>query len=421
MTTGPPSSLTLTINVPLYNGSINGYSTVPHWMNRIGRYSRPAARYSARVPLLCPTDLWQTFRWRGAEHNAGVEAARMDLIALEGRVATARVEVRGGGGAAAELELAGCLYELACGYLATGQDGSVRNRQAAAMEPAQEAATIRLKWLTSGYVSAEFAGKLQDTLRVVEQAARAAGHRDLAIEPLRNACAAYAQVARNHPEAAGVCADGLSKCGVWLCRSEPYEAVKAADEATKIRAALFIADPGQSRKYLATLNMLLRTLMVGRSRKQAVAMYRQRYAALTSANMTAQLRTMKIEEVGFTNKTYTALAKLDCATLERAGRLTQQHILYQSGGDLATIEEINWHLALVGLKPLAPGAIPDPPAKPVEIGSSFGALTVHCTTAGAVRRVREAVIAAYAADGAELVSVSQFTGIPKERWTNPEM
>ncbi|MGI5221059.1 hypothetical protein [Nocardia sp. CA-290969] len=339
----------------------------------------------------------------------------MDLIAIEGRVATDRIAARDRT-PETELRLATSLSELAAAYLATQTDGSIRNRVAGALEPAQEAVMIRLRWFTAGRVSAEFANEVQDTLRLLEQAARAIGHRELATATIRDACNAYTQVAHDHPNAAGACADSLSKCGVWLCRLDPGAAVVATDEAVRIRAGLFAADPGQSRKYLATLNTLLRTLMVGRQRKQAVAMYRERYTALTTPAMAAQLRALKIEEIGFTGKTQAALRKLECRTLERAGYLTQQQILYQSAGDLATIEEINWNLALVGLKPLVAGAMPDQPARPVEIGSSFGALSVLCSAPDALAQVRAAIIAAYTAAGAEPVDINTAYGVDKAHW-----
>lgn len=343
----------------------------------------------------------------------------MDLSAVERRVATDRRAAMDRS-AESELQLATSLCELATALAATKNDPTARDRSAAALEPAQEAVLIRLRWLTNGHVSAQFAGQVQDALRILEQAARAIGHRELATATIRDACNAYRQVAATHPNAAGVCADGLSKCGVWLCRLDPGAAVAATEEAVRIRARLFAADPDQSSKYLASLNTLLRTLMVGRQRKQAVAMYRERYAALTSPAMTATMRETKISEIGFTSKTLTAMKKLDCPTLERAGRLTQQQILYQSAGDLSTIEEINWNLALVGLKPLAAGALPDPPSKPVDIATSFGALAVRCSSADAVAQIRAAVIAAYAADGAEPVAISAFQGVDRTHWSTPD-
>lgn len=343
----------------------------------------------------------------------------MDLIAIEAHVAENRRAARDRT-AESELQLATSLCELAAALIATKDDGTVRNRSAGALEPAQEAVMIRLRWLTAGHISARFATEVQDALRLLEQAARAIGHRELAAATIRDACNAYTRVAHDYPNAAGVCADGLSKCGVWLCRLDPGAAVAATDEAARIRASLFASDPDQSRKYLATLNTLLRTLMVGRERKQAIAMYRERYAALTTPDMAARLRGMKIDEVGFTSKTCKALAKLECPTLERAGRLTQQQILYQSSGDLPTIEEINWHLALIGLKPLVAGAMPDRPTEPVEIATSFGALSVLCSAPDAVQQVREAVVAAFAAHGARQVDISSFHGVDKSHWATPD-
>jgi len=343
----------------------------------------------------------------------------MDLIAIEGKVAVDRHTAMDHT-VDSELELASSLCTLASTLLATKNDGSARDRSAGALEPAQEAVLLRLRWLTAGQVSARFAGEVQDALRLLEQASRAIGHRELATATIRDACNAYTRVAHTHPQAAGVCADALAKCGVWLCRLDPSAAVTAADESVRIRAHLFAADVTQCRKYLTTLNTLLRTLMVGRQRKQAVAMYRERYAALTTPAMTARLRELDLDEIGFTSKTNAALTKLDCRNLDRAGYLTQQQILYDSGGDLSTIEEINWSLALVGLKPLAAGAMPDPPAKPVEIATSFGALSVHCTAVDAFEQVRQAVVAAYAADDARRVPLSMFQGVDTAHWGTPE-
>ncbi|WP_067723425.1 hypothetical protein [Nocardia yamanashiensis] len=343
----------------------------------------------------------------------------MDLSAIERQVATDRGAARDRS-AAAELALATTLCEFARGLIATKTDPSQRDRSPAALEPAQEAVLIRLRWLTAGHVTAVFANEVQEALRLFEQAARTIGHRELATSTIRNACNAYRHVAQTYPQASGVCADALSKCGVWLCRLDPNAAVAASEDAVRIRAAMYAADPDQANRYLATLNTLLRTLMVGRQRKQALSMYRERYAAVTSPAMTQGLREIRIDELGFTSKTVTALAKLECATLERAGYLTQQQILYQTSGDLATIEEVNWQLALVGLKPLAAGALPDPPSKPVEISTSFGALSVRCSSRNAVTLVRAALLAAYVADGAQPVPSSAYLGVEEKHWSTPE-
>ncbi|MFE6861431.1 hypothetical protein [Nocardia sp. NPDC057668] len=339
----------------------------------------------------------------------------MDLSAIEQRVAADRGAARDRS-AAAELVLATSLCELARALIATKRDPDQRDRSATALEPAQEAVLLRLRWLTAGHVNAIFANEVQEALRLFEEAARTIGHRELATPTIRNACNAYRQVAHQYPNAAAVCADALAKCGVWLCRLDPHAAVAAGEDAVRIRAALFAADTDQAGRYLASLNTLLRTLMVGRQRKQAVAMYRERYASVTSPAMTQRLREIKIEEIGLTGKTVTALRKLECQTLERAGYLTQQQILYQSDGDLATIEEINWQLALVGLKPLAAGAMPEQPSKPVEISTSFGALTVRCSSRNGVTLVRAAVLAAYAAEGAQAVPSTAYLGVDEKHW-----
>jgi hypothetical protein len=344
----------------------------------------------------------------------------MELSAIEQQVAENRRAAAYERTAEADLRLATSLLELSGALLATTSDESDRDRSATALEPAREAVLIRLRWLAAGRVSAQFAGQVTEALRLFEQCARTIGHRELATATIRQACDAYHEVAQRYPLAAGVCADGLSKCGVWLCRLDPSSAVAAGSEAVRIRARLFGADPEQAPRYLASLNVLLRTLTIGRSRKQALAMYRERYSAWTSQAMTARLREMPIEELEFTSKTHGALAKLECATLERAGYLTQQQILYQTSGDLSTIEEINWKLGLVGLKPLAAGALPDPPSKPLEIGSSFGALSVRCTANGALAQVRAEVIAAYAAAGARQVGPDAFQGVAETHWHMPD-
>ncbi|MFC9995134.1 hypothetical protein [Nocardia sp. NPDC127526] len=343
----------------------------------------------------------------------------MDLSAIERQV----VEDRGAArdrSAEAELRLAGSLCELAKALMATKEDPSQRDRSPSALEPAQEAVLLRLRWLTAGHVDAIFANEVQEALRLFEQAARTIGHRELATSTIRNACQAYRHVAHTYPNAAAVCAQGLAKCGVWLIRLDPKAAVAASEDAVRIRASLFAADPEQANRYLSSLNTLLRTLMVGRQRKQAVAMYRERYAAVTSPAMTQRLREIKIEDLGLTSKTTTALGKLEVQTLERAGYLTQQQILYQTSGDLSTIEEINWQLALVGLKPLAAGAMPDQPSKPVEINNSFGALCVRSSSRNAVTLVRAAVLAAYVADGAEPVPSSAYLGVDEKHWSTPD-
>lgn len=343
----------------------------------------------------------------------------MDVSAIERQVAADRGAARDRT-LEAELALATSLCELARALMATKTDPESRDRSASALEPAQEAVLLRLRWLTAGHVTAPFAAEVTEALRLFEQAARTIGHRELATSTIRNACQAYRHVAQTYPLAAGASADALSKCSVWLCRLDPKAAVAAGEDAVRIRASLFAADPDQANRYLSTLNTLLRTLMVGRQRKQALAMYRECYAKVTSTGMTQRLREIRVEDIGFTGKTVTALRKLECATLERAGYLTQQQILYQTAGDLATIEEINWQLALVGLKPLAAGALPDQPSKPVEINTSFGALAVRCSSRNAVTLVRAAILAAYTADGAEPVQSSAYLGVDKKHWSTPE-
>lgn len=349
----------------------------------------------------------------------------MELSTIERRIAEDRRAATHERTAEAELRLAETLCQAARALIATKSDGSGRDRAPAALEPAQEAVLIRLRWLMAGHVTAQFAGQVTDALRLFEEAARTIGHRELATSTIRQACDAYHQVAQRYPAAAAVCADGLSKCGVWLCRLDPEAAVDASAEAVRIRAGLFAADPEQSgRSYLASLNMLLRTLMIGRPRKQALAMYRERYSAWTTPQMTARLRETRVSELDFTGKTVAALEKLHCQTLERAGYLTQQRILFQTGGDLSTIEEINWKLGLVGLKPLVAGALPDLPSKPVEIATSFGAIAVRCATPDGPAQVRAAVLAAYAEDGAEpATATSTFRGVHATHWhmREPEM
>ncbi len=318
----------------------------------------------------------------------------MDLGALERQVAADRYAALDRS-IEADLRLATSLSELAKGFIATKTDGSVRDRTREALAPAEEAVGIRLRLLATGQVlNARLAGELNEALRAVELAARHSGRRELATTTIRRACDAYRQLARIHPEVAGLCADGLSKCGVWLGRLDQDAAVAATGEAARIRSALAAANPELSGKYLASLSTLLRTLMVGRSRKQALSMYRERYSAFTSTNMSIRLRACGIQDLDLTPKSYKALTELGCRTLEQAGRLTQQQILFKSSGDLSTVEELNWKLALVGLRPLLPGAEPDPPSMPVQIGTSFGALSVYCPTPDAIAQIRAAIIGA---------------------------
>ncbi|TDP39767.1 hypothetical protein DFR75_102486 [Nocardia ignorata] len=351
----------------------------------------------------------------GPEIDVATEPLMTDLSGLERRVAADRANTRSQQ-PEDYLRLAGSLTELAQGLLATRDDPSGRDRTAEALEPAQEAVAIRLHWLVEGFVSYEYAGALQDALRLFEQATRLVGHRQLATNTIRSACSAYRQVAQDYPDVQAMCADGLSKCGVWLMRLDHEAAVAATESAVRIRAAMYARAPEQPGKYLASLSTLLRTLMVGRSRKQAIASYRALYSEVTTSASTAQLRETRIEDLDLTLKTTQALHKLGAPTLERAGRLTQQQILYQSGGDLATIDEINWRLALVGLKPLAAGAMPEPPSRPVEITATYGAIAVRCSAPDALEQVRAAVTAAFAAHGATPVDAGRFAGVHERHW-----
>ncbi|GAA5067023.1 hypothetical protein GCM10023318_55800 [Nocardia callitridis] len=324
----------------------------------------------------------------------------MDLDALERQIATDRFTARDRT-IESELQLANSLNDLAKGFLATKTNGAKRDRTRDALAPAEEAVSIRLRLLSRGQLlNAKLAGELNEALRSLELAARHSGRRELATTTIKHACDVYRQVARAHPEVAGPCADGLSKCGVWLGRLDQDAAVAATEEAARIRSTLAAANPELAGKYLASLSTLLRTLMVGRSRKQAISMYRERFAAFTSTSMSIRLRACGIQDLDLTPKSFRALTELNCRTLEAAGRLTQQQIMFKSSGDLSTVEEINWKLALVGLRPLHPGVDPDPPSMPVKIGATFGALSVYCPAPDAVAQLRAAIIAAYATDDA---------------------
>ncbi|WP_246350843.1 hypothetical protein [Nocardia barduliensis] len=340
----------------------------------------------------------------------------MDLDAMERQIAADRYAALDRT-VESELRLATSLGELAKGLIATKTNSATRDRTREALAPAEEAVAIRLRLLSRGQVlTARLAGELNDALRSFEQAARHSGRRELATTTIRRACDVYRQVARDHPEVAGPCADGLSKCGVWLGRLDQDAAVAATESAARIRAGLAAANPELSGKYLASLSTLLRTLMVGRSRKQAIAMYRERYAAFTSTSMSIRLRACGIQDLDLTPKSHRALVELGCRTLEQAGRLTQQQVMFKSSGDLSTVEEINWKLALVGLRPLAPGAEQDQPATPVQIGSTFGALSVYLPARDAIAQVRAAIIAAYAVDDAYPLDRESYLGTNESKW-----
>ncbi|MFC9892457.1 hypothetical protein ACFVMC_02070 [Nocardia sp. NPDC127579] len=359
-----------------------------------------------------------------------------DVGALERRVAADRSAARDRT-AESELRLAASLVELAKAMLATktdaggrketpptGRVNSVarRDRTLEALSPSQEAVGLRLHWFANGNVSSRSAGELQEALRVFEQATRASNRRELATSTIKSACAVYLRAAQSDPYVAGMCADCLGKCGVWLGRLDQDAAVAATEDAARIRSELAVANPELAGKYLQSLSTLLRTLMVGRSRKQALSMYRERYAAFTSTGMAIRLRACGIRDLDLTPKSYNALLELECRTLEQAGRLTQQQILRKTSGDLSTVEEINWRLALVGLRPMAPGEDPDPPSAPVEIGPTFGALGVRCPDRDAIAQLREAIIEAYTAAGAQPVgSTAYLNGVEKDwRMGEPE-
>src|SRR5690606_10445785 len=300
--------------------------------------------------------------------------------------------------------------------LATRTNGAPRDRTAEAIAPAQESVGIRLHWLLNGYVSAQHAGAVQEALRVFEQVTRQTGHRELAVTTIRNACHTYREVAERYPHVAGTCADGLGKCGVWLGKLDQDAAVAATVDAARIRAELAAANPELAGKYLASLSTLLRTLMVGRSRKQAISMYRERYSAFTPMSLQIRLRACGIRDLDLTPKSLAALTELECRTLEAAGRLTQQQILRKTSGDLSTVEEINWRLALVGLRPLQPGSDPEPPSLPVEIGPTFGALGVRCPDRDAIDQIKKAIVAAYAMDDARPVDSSTYRAQSESFW-----
>ncbi|MGN2641621.1 hypothetical protein ACWEKT_18225 [Nocardia takedensis] len=339
----------------------------------------------------------------------------MELSALERQVAADRSVARSRT-IEDELTLAATLVELAKALIATKTDAAARrDRTLESLAPAQEAVGLRLHWFANGNVSARSAGELQEALRIFEQATRLTNRRELAASTIRGACSVYLRAAQSDPAVAGMCADCLGKCGVWLGRLDQKAAVAATEDAARIRGELAAANPELAGKYLQSLSTLLRTLMVGRSRKQAISMYRERYAAFTSTAMAIRLRACGIRDLDLTPKSYNALVELECRTLEQAGRLTQQQIMHKSG-DLSTVEEINWRLALVGLRPLVAGEDPDPPSAPVEIGTTFGALGVRCADKDAINLVRAAIVAAYAADDIELVDSGTYLTADEDDW-----
>ncbi|WP_232541758.1 hypothetical protein [Nocardia bovistercoris] len=331
----------------------------------------------------------------------------MELSAIERQVAVDRSAARDRT-PESELQLAATLNELAKALLATKTNGAPRDRTPEAIAPAQEAVGIRLHWLANGYVSARHAGDVQEALRTFEQATRQTGHRELAVSTIRNACHTYREVAQAYPHVAGTCADGLGKCGVWLGRLDQNAAVAATVDAARIRADLASASPELAGKYLASLSTLLRTLMVGRSRKQAISMYREHYSAFTPMSLQIRLRACSVPDLDLTPKSVQALTELECRTLEQAGRITQQQILRKTSGDLSTVEEINWRLALVGMRPLTPGSDPEPPSMPVEIGPTFGALGVRCPDRDAIAQLKAAIVAAYAMDDIQPVDSTAY-------------
>lgn len=345
----------------------------------------------------------------------------MDVHAIERRIADERYVAATDRTAEPQLRLAGSLAELAKALMATqGGAGGSRDRSRDALAPAEEAVSIRLRWLAAGVVSAQFTGELNEALRLFEQASRNSGRRELATTTIRRACDTYRQVAQTYPQVAGTCADGLSKCGVWLGRLDQEAAVAATEDAARIRAAMAAANPELSGKYLASLSTLLRTLMIGRSRKQAIAMYRERYNSMTSMTMSIRLRACGIRDLDLTPKAFGALTELNCRTLEQAGQITQQQILYKTSGDLSTVEEINWRLALVGLRPLNPGADADPPAPPVEIDATYGVLAVRCPSRNAITLIRAALVAAYVTDDVYPIDRDTYLDVPEEDWRIPD-
>ncbi|MEV0252267.1 hypothetical protein AB0H76_37165 [Nocardia sp. NPDC050712] len=340
----------------------------------------------------------------------------IDLGTLERQVAADRSAARQRT-LETELALAASLVELAKAMLATRTDSNARrDRTIEALAPAQEAVGLRLHWFASGNVSSRSAGEVQEALRVFEQVTRATARRELATSTIRNACQVIRTAAEADPVVAGMCADMLGKCGVWLGRLDQEAAVAATEDAARIRSELAVANPELAGRYLQSLSTLLRTLMVGRSRKQALSMYRERYAAFTPTGMAIRLRACGIRDLELTPKSYNALLELECRTLEAAGKLTQQQILRTATGDLSTVEEINWRLALVGLRPMTPGEDPDPPSAPVEIGPTFGALGVRCPDRDALVQLRTAIIEAYAADDIERVDSSTYLNADDKDW-----
>ncbi len=350
--------------------------------------------------------------WRVRKVMRELEIA-MELSAIERRAAVDRSTARDRS-AESELALAATLCELAKALLATRTNGAPRDRTADAIAPAQEAVGIRLHWLANGQVTARHAGDVQEALRVFEQATRQTGHRELAVSTIRNACHTYRQVAQQYPHVAGTCADGLGKCGVWLGRLDQDSAVAATADAARIRADLAGATPELAGKYLASLSTLLRTLMVGRSRKQAISMYRERYSSFTPMSLQIRLRACAVNDLDLTPKSLAALLELECRTLEQAGRVTQQQILRKTSGDLSTVEEINWRLALVGMRPLTPGSDPEPPSMPVEIGATFGAIGVRCPDRDAIAKIKAAITVAYGTDDVQPVDNATYSAEASE-------
>ena len=127
-----------------------------------------------------------------------------------------------------------------------------------------------------------------------------------------------------------------------------------------------------------------------------------------------------VEEADFTIAVYNTVKRLGCHTFGHLARLSRRDVVYQvryPGNDPAwAVAQIDGALALVGLGPLDPVR---PPRQPLTVLDApewtFGALCVLCDADQPQRRperraarVREAVIAAYATDGAEPMDLTTY-------------
>jgi tetratricopeptide (TPR) repeat protein len=277
-----------------------------------------------------------------------------------------------------------------------------------ALGPAEEAVTVAQRALGPSRGRADY--PLSRALMTLALVARSSGRPEVAVTAIQDSIATCRRLAAVESGAldewfARQLGDHHRQL-VSLGAAEP--ALAAAEEAAAIYRRLNAVNPV---RYHLDHQMSLAVLAghlnaIGRP-AEALAVRREQVAGLTPQS--------PIEELDFTIRTYNLLKRLGCHNICDVAGLGVLDVLYHPAGARWVPNEINEKLALMDLGPLGRAATrAEAPPVPPAPEWTFGALSVLCPAEGAVALVREAVTAAYAADGVRPVDRETYEAASAE-------